>query len=76
MATGKLTKAQRIVLRDLVDVAQHEGTAITLKNRFHSAAEALIRRDLVRKFNRFPYPTTYVVTQQGIDEWNRLQVKS
>jgi len=69
MTAEKLTAAQTTVLRDLADVATHEGGGIILKNRFHSAAATLMRRGWVAQTDRFPYRPTYSITPAGLAAW-------
>jgi hypothetical protein len=61
-----ITPAQQIVLTTLYDVATHEGGHIILKNRYHSAAAALMRRGLVEQLDRFPYRPGYKLTAAGV----------
>jgi hypothetical protein len=63
----KLTKAQQTVLRTLADVAKHEGGYIILKNKYHSAAAALVRRGLVEKVDRDLYRPLYIITPAGLE---------
>jgi hypothetical protein len=61
-----ITRAQQIVLTTLYDVATHEGGPIILKNRYHSAAAALMRRGLVEQLDRWPYRPGYQLTAAGL----------
>ena len=61
-----ITPAQQIVLTTLHDVATHEGGLIILKNRYHSAAAALVRRGLVEKVDRWPYRPGYQLSAAGL----------
>lgn len=61
----KLSKAQSVLLATLYDVATHEGGWIIIKNRYHSAAAALMRRGLVEQLDRAPYRPVYRITEQG-----------
>ncbi len=63
------TKAQRIVLVCLADVAANEGGHITLKNRYHSAAMALVRRGYVEKIDRDLLRPLYIITPAGLEAW-------
>jgi hypothetical protein len=65
----KLTKPQTTVLATLYDVATHEGGGIVLKNRYHSAAHALIRKGLARKIERGIYRPHYIITPEGMNYW-------
>ena len=67
--TEKLTQAQSAVLRTLYDVAAHEGGTKTLKNRYHSAAMALIRRGFVIKHEDGFYRPRYEITDAGKQFW-------
>lgn len=71
--TDKLTKSQTIVMETLYDVVTHEGGGITLKNRYHSPAEALIRKGYVHKLDRFPYRPHYFITDAGREYWEKVQ---
>jgi len=66
------TKAQRIVLMCLADVAANEGGHITLKNRYHSAAAALVRRGYVEKVDRDLYRPLYIITPAGLEAWKGI----
>jgi len=63
---NELTKAQRVVLTTLADVARHEGGYIILKNQYHSAAAALIRRGYVVKLDRGFFRPGYMITPEGL----------
>jgi hypothetical protein len=65
----KITKPQTQVLTTLYDVATHEGGGIVLKNRYHSAAHALIRKGFVRKIDRGLYRPLYILTSEGMKYW-------
>ena len=67
-----LTKAQRAVMTTLVDVAENEGGHITLKNRYHSAAMALVRRGFVEKMDRDLYRPLYTITPAGLEYWRAI----
>lgn len=66
----KITKPQTQVLTTLYDVATHEGGGVVLKNRYHSAAHALIRKGFVRKIDRGLYRPQYIITPEGIKYWS------
>lgn len=68
-----LTKHQLALLRTLADVAEHEGGEIILKNQYHSAAHALMRRGWVSQTDRFPYRPTYQITPAGLAAWKEMQ---
>ena len=70
----KPTPAQRIVLMCLADVAANEGDHITLKNRYHSAAAALVRRGYVEKVDRDLLRPLYIITAAGLDAWKRIEM--
>lgn len=53
----------------LYDVATHEGGTIILKNRYHSAAHALIRRGWVEKFQEGFFRPRYKITNEGFQVW-------
>lgn len=71
------TKAQRTVLIGLWDVATHENRPVILKNKYHSAAMALVRLGLVNKIDRGFYRPLYELTEAGreycrdhnVEEW-------
>lgn len=67
------TKAQRIVLMCLADVAENEGGHITLKNRYHSAAAALVRRGYVEKVDRDLLRPLYIITPAGLEAWKGVE---
>lgn len=67
------TKAQRIVLMCLADVAANEGGHITLKNRYHSAAAALVRRGYVEKVDRDLLRPLYIITPAGLEAWKGVE---
>lgn len=69
------TKAQRIVLMCLADVAANEGGHITLKNRYHSAAAALVRRGYVEKIDRDLWRPLYIITPEGLTAWKQIEVQ-
>jgi hypothetical protein len=71
-----LTQTQRTVLETLYDVSTHEGGAKTLKNRFHSAAMALIWRGLVVKHDRDIYRPVYEITEAGKAFWREYAPES
>lgn len=60
-----ISKAQNVVLVTLYDIAIHEGGWCILKNKYHSAAAALMRRGLVEQQYRAPYRPVYRITEQG-----------
>lgn len=66
-----LSLKQGTLLTTLHDVATHEGGYIIIKNRYHSTAEALIRRGLAEKLDRFPYRPGYKITPAGMAEFDR-----
>lgn len=61
----RITKAQRTVLLDLLDVAEHEGGWIILKNQYHSAAAALIRKGYAAKQDNGFFRPRYQITEAG-----------
>ena len=67
------TKAQRSVLICLADVAANEGGHITLKNRYHSAAMALVRRGYVEKVDRDLLRPLYIITPTGLEAWKGVE---
>lgn len=67
------TKAQRTVLICLADVAANEGGHITLKNRYHSAAAALVRRGYVEKIDRDLLRPLYIITPAGLEAWKGVE---
>lgn len=67
----KLSQPQITVLNTLYDVATHEGGGITLANRYHSAARALIRKGLARKVERGLYRPHYFITPAGRQYWTQ-----
>ena len=69
------TKAQRTVLICLADVAGNEGGHITLKNRYHSAAAALVRRGYVEKIDRDLWRPLYIITPEGLTAWKQIEVQ-
>jgi DNA-binding MarR family transcriptional regulator len=71
-----LTQAQRTVLETLYDVSTHEGGAKTLKNRYHSAAMALIRHGFVVKHQRDFYRPRYEITEAGKAFWRECAPES
>ena len=74
MAKQKVTQAQWIVLQTLNDVHEFEGDIdIVLKNRYHSAAAALVRSGCVTKRDCFPYRPRYQITEAGQKLWSSVQ---
>lgn len=70
------TKAQRIVLVCLADVAANEGGHIILRNRYHSAAAALVRRGYVEKIDRDLYRPLYIITPAGLKAWRSVEERT
>jgi len=68
----KLTKSQMTVMETLYNVATHEGGGVTLSNRYHSPAHALIRKGYVRKQDRSPFRPYYFITDEGVAYWSSL----
>lgn len=63
---AQLTAAQRTVLITLLDVATHEGGWIILKNQYHSAAAALIRKGYAEKQDNGFFRPRYKITEAGV----------
>jgi len=55
------------------DVAAKEGGHITLKNRYHSAAAALVRRGYVEKVDRDLLRPSYIITPAGLEAWKSAE---
>jgi hypothetical protein len=59
----------------LADVAANEGGHIILKNRYHGAAAALVRRGYVEKIDRDLCRPLYIITAAGLEAWKRIEAQ-